>query len=228
MRYLKIALSIESLLKQNNRTVGNFCEEALDASTLLEELEETGPFKYSRKDFCEFIGIGESTLSGWLKEDRIPRMGKVAYVLLIAFNELKNEVGRLKQNAADFKILKDGDVYHVVQFKDDGMGGEIGEYISKDLKESETARMFSKSNKAFGLLDEAREYLEYYAESTSDSGMKNILEKLYLEIKKEILFVKNPVELKAQIKSRNDLENVLDNALNSLNITDNTKIDKSG
>ena len=48
---------------------------------LLDELEEHGPFAPVRKRFCEFLSIGESTLTGWFKAVRVPRAAQVAYVL---------------------------------------------------------------------------------------------------------------------------------------------------
>ena len=85
--YLNIDVIADNLTVERT---AEFCAGALDASTLFEELD-FGPFS-SRKTFCEYLGIGESTLTGWLKGERVPRMAKEAYVLLLAVQGLRAEV----------------------------------------------------------------------------------------------------------------------------------------
>ena len=55
-------MDLDELLELEPRKIGEFCVDVLDADILTEELEEYGPFAPLRKDFCEFLGIGESTL----------------------------------------------------------------------------------------------------------------------------------------------------------------------
>ena len=70
---------LDQLLGLPLRDVGEWCDEVLNAEILLKEIEEAGPFAPSRKRLCQYLDIAESTLSGWLKEDRIPRLAKEAY-----------------------------------------------------------------------------------------------------------------------------------------------------
>ena len=63
MRQLEEDLNLNVLLELKPVNIGDFCENALGTGTLIEELEEFGPFPL-RKDFCKFLGIGESTLTG--------------------------------------------------------------------------------------------------------------------------------------------------------------------
>ena len=44
----------------------------------------------SRRDICEFLDIGESTLSGWLKQERVPRMALLAMTALAVIERLDN------------------------------------------------------------------------------------------------------------------------------------------
>ena len=174
MSKLELELKLDSLLELTPDSVGGFADRLIDAGTLPEELE-SGPF-FLRKDFCEFLGIGESTLTGWLKGNRIPRSAKVAYALLVGLGVLQDEVRRLRQETGDPKVLKDGERYLVVQFPSvdvvrnvvdnpdvpAGMVGEIaiGKIVARDIADARTARQLAASSRAFELLMEASAALE--------------------------------------------------------------------
>ena len=152
MGNLELELKPDALLELTPASVGDFADGLINAGTLPEELE-SGPF-ILRKDFCEFLGIGESTLTGWLKADRIPRAAKVAYALLVGMTVLQNEVRQLRSDAMDFKILKDGEKRLVVRFETDDTGVAIGQVVARDIADAKTARMFAASLRGFRLLQE--------------------------------------------------------------------------
>ena len=149
------AMQLDALLELKPDSVSEFADRIINAEVLLEELEH-GPFPL-RKDFCEFLGIGESTLTGWLKADRIPRAAKVAYALVVGMGVLQNEISRLSSEARDLKILKDGEKYLVVRFPTGDTDVVAGKIVARDIADAMTARMFAASSRNFELLEEIYE-----------------------------------------------------------------------
>ena len=193
MRELDTHMAISSLLELSTGEIGEFCESALDVSTLLEELEDYAPFPLSsRKGFCEFLGVGESTLTGWLKEKRIPRMAKEAYVLANAFGELQKEVKRLRQEADDLKIIDDGGKFSVVQFTESA-GSMVGHIVARDIPNAKTARFLAASIPSFRLLQETKGVIIDMLERTENPAYIRELERLQMEITKQTLKTFDPV-----------------------------------
>lgn len=174
MGKLELELKPDALLELTPDSVGAFADRAICAETLPGELE-SGPF-FLRKDFCEFLGIGESTLTGWLKADRVPRSAKVAYALLVGMTVLQDEVRRLRRDTGNLKILKDGEHYLVVQFPSvdvvrfladnaDFSAGKLadvmaGKIVARDIADAQTAQKLAASSRAFELLKEVSSTLE--------------------------------------------------------------------
>lgn len=135
------------------RSVTEFAEsmdKRINAAEMLKLIErENGPFK-NRKEFCEAFGIGESTLSGWLKGDRIPKLAKLCIGLLqvseVFTEDSVNLQKRLKTIKNADRIVRDGQHYMVVSFKSDETLtaaeelAEIGTVSARDIPDEETAR----------------------------------------------------------------------------------------
>jgi hypothetical protein len=192
MRQLEVHLNLNALLELKPRTAAEFCEAALDADTLVEELEEYGPFARRRKSFCEFLGIGESTLTGWLKEGRVPRAAKVAYVLLVGVNVLQAEVKRLHRDAHELKVIQDDETFHLVRFNADETGVSIGRIVARDIPNAKTARVLAGSLKAFRMLQETRNVIADMLERTENSRYIEDLQDLDTRIIKETLAAFEP------------------------------------
>lgn len=187
MRQLEDKVNLDALLELGPRAAGEFCEAALDADTLVEELEEYGPFAPLRKNFCEFLGIGESTLTGWLKEGRVPRAAKVAYVLLVGVNVLRAEVKRLRREAHELKIIQDGETFQLVRFNADETGVSIGKIVARDIPNAKAARVLAGSLKAFRMLQETRDIIAQMLERTENTRYIEDLQDLDTRIIKETL-----------------------------------------
>lgn len=197
MRQLEDSMDLDTLLELKPRKIGEFCEGALDADILTEELEEYGPFAPLRKYFCEFLGIGESTLTGWLKAARVPRAAKVAYVLLVGMTKLQAEVERLRRDTHDLKhdlkIVRDGETFQVVRFEVDETGVAIGRIVARDIPNAKTARVLAGSVKAFRMLQETRDVISQRLESLESGGFSGEhLQDLDTRIIKETLAAFEP------------------------------------
>jgi hypothetical protein len=192
MRQLEDYVNLNAFLELKPRAAGKFCEAALDADTLVEELEEYGPFAPLRKNFCEFLGIGESTLTGWLKSGRVPRTAKVAYVLLVGVNVLQAEVKRLRRDAHELKIIQDGGTFQVVRFDADETGVSIGKVVARDIPSAKTARVLAGSVKAFRMLQETRDVIADMLERTENDRWIEYLQDFDTRIIKETLAAFEP------------------------------------
>lgn len=150
-------LNLQEVMALQISEVGSYCERVLDLPTLMQDLIE---FTQGRKRFCEYLGIGESTLSGWLKEQRVPRMAKEAYVLLKALLLLQDELTRLNEQKLrnDVVMVQEGDRFQLVRFKADNTGALMGTIIARDISDQDTARILAGSTKALDTLAEVRNY----------------------------------------------------------------------
>ena len=141
-----------------------------DTSLLRSELQGNGPL--SRKRFCEFIGVGESTLTGWLQADRIPQTAAVAYVLLLVAEALRNQVSVLQGKEREPKIIALGGKYAVARFDETEDGGSMGRIVASDIDHLQEARQiaFSQSEDLPRLLARHLELVDDLIELTEGAG----------------------------------------------------------
>ena len=148
-------LDLGEILELTAADVAGYCDSALEATTLAREIDdEDGP--WTRKFLCRHLGIGESTLSGWLKEGRVPRMAKAAIVFLPVMDLLKNEIERLRNHARNLKILKSGDIYQLCVFHEDEDGLVVGRVVADGIPTLDLARQVSVLFDAENLLQRAK------------------------------------------------------------------------
>ena len=168
---------LTAILELNASSVAEFCDSYFDANTLFEHIEREEPF--SRKELCKHLGIGESTLTGWLKEDRIPLMAKEAMLFPLVLRVLGGEITRLRKKVENAQILKSGDHYQIVVFHPDETGEAIGKVIADNITDLKTARIFVAGVQALNLLGECEDLaLEYTIEHFSDGEYPEHLEDL--------------------------------------------------
>lgn len=166
---LRKKLPVHSISRLEPHKFGEFCEAHLTAETLVRELEEAGPFvRGGRKQFCEYLGIGESTLSGWLKEGRIPRQAKEAYVLLLLVLELRERLAATGRFDGDLKIVKHGETYQICRFVEHEDGALSIEVIADGIDNAKDARLLASATPAMRILEESIFSLEYTSEALED------------------------------------------------------------
>ena len=168
---------LTEILELNASSAAEFCDNYFDANTLSEHIEHEEPF--SRKELCKFLGIGESTLTGWLKEDRIPLMAKEAMLFPLVLRVLGREITRLRKKVENAQILKSGDHYQIVVFHPDETGEAIGKVLADNITDLQTARIFVAGVQALNLLGECDDLaLEYSIDHFSDGEYPEHLENL--------------------------------------------------
>lgn len=145
---LDLNLPLSSVLELHPRKAAEFCETALEMDQLVDSLDSGRPF--ARKTLCEYLGIGESTLSGWIKDGRIPRMAKNAIVLLMAQQQLAAEVRRLR--ASDLYVVQSGDHFLVSELREDDDGELVGRVLADHIATIEDARLLASGRRALRVL----------------------------------------------------------------------------
>lgn len=169
-----LTAKIGTALDRGNSVLGIASEfaQALmgDPEILRGELQGGGPL--SRKRFCRFLSVGESTLTGWFQSDRIPTSAAVAYVLLLAAQELQKRVQELDQEKNEPKVISVGDRYAVARFESGDDGAIIGRVIASEIADLAAARQvaFSQSKKMLLLVNRQLELVEALIELTEQAG----------------------------------------------------------
>lgn len=157
---------------QSARTLAaEFAQDLMaDPKLLKSELQGGGPM--SRKPFCEFMGIGESTLTGWLQSERMPQPAAVAYVLLLAAQQLQDQLTKLVKRQGEPRIIALAGKYAVVRFEESDVGESVGRIIASDISDLAEARKiaFSQSDDLTRLFTRHLELLDEQIELTFQAG----------------------------------------------------------
>jgi len=187
---LSYDLDINTLLDLDVAEVPEFCNSALDLEVFAEELDfYMSPF--NRRQFCEFSGIANSTLSGWFKEQRMPMVAKEVYVLLRAFLVLRKEIHRLKEEFQDPKIVETDAGFQICVFKPNEDGIMIGSVLASGIKSLSAARRIAGSTQSLRLLNEALDFVAEEIESRGDDVSTDYLEDLKKRVHSQVLFSAN-------------------------------------
>jgi transcriptional regulator with XRE-family HTH domain len=139
------------------KAIAEIADEALDGQTMIRFVQDWFGFQ---KLFGEFLGVGESTVAGWMKNSSFPdyakRAGLAAYYASKYFRQLKEA----KRDASRPKVVRDGDRYMIVRFEVDEAGVAIGEVLAKDIPTEKAALVFAGSMRAWELLGETEELID--------------------------------------------------------------------
>jgi len=157
--------------KSVRQIAAELAEDFMANSKLLRaELQGEGPL--SRKAFCEFMGIGESTLTGWLQAERIPQTAAVAYMLLLMSEELREKCRALEETVGEPRVIALDGRYAVVRFDAREKGQGTGEVIASDIPDLASARRvaFSQSKHMIQLIDRHIELIDDLIELTDLAG----------------------------------------------------------
>lgn len=113
----------------------------------------------SQKAFGEFLGVGESTVAGWMKTSSFPEYAKRATIAAYFAIKYRRQMEMGKKNASDPKVVQDGDTYMVVRFVEDDAGNEVGEVLANDIKSAKSARVFASALNAWRMIGEMEGFL---------------------------------------------------------------------
>lgn len=154
--------------------IGREMDELVTAAELHAHLESGYPF--SRKEFCEFLGVGESTLSGWLKDDRVPRFARVAFGLLLTAKKLESVVRELRRT--EQVVVKSGGTYQICSLGRNDHGDMVGQVIAQDIPSFDIAYRLAGSARSLRILNECTHQIEYALSMSENPRFLEMSERL--------------------------------------------------
>jgi hypothetical protein len=137
----------------------------------------------TRRAFCEAVGIGESTLAGWVKERRLPPLARAVVGLLHLYHEnLRSTETHEEYSKRDEIVVHDGDSFMIIDVSR-GLH-QPGQIVARNIPDKETAfRLISHNELRYALKlavgelagagelgEEARHDLLSYLEGLVDQG----------------------------------------------------------
>jgi len=131
-------------------------------------------FFISQKWFAEFIGVGESTVAGWVKTKSFPDYAKRAVTGAYYVRRYYEELREAKRDMRRPKVVKDGDRFLIVQFETDEAGVSIGKVVARDIPSERTALIFARGIRAWELLDESEEVIDQEIERRDDDSNQRL------------------------------------------------------
>lgn len=144
------------------RLIAKIADEALGANDMVRFVRDAF---LSQKAFGEFLGVGESTVAGWMKSGSFPDYAKRAMLAAYYSNKYFRQLKDAKRDAARPKVVKDGDRYSIVRFKVDEAGVTIGEVLARDIPTMKAALVFAGGLRAWELLGETEHLIDHELES---------------------------------------------------------------
>ncbi len=188
----------------------------IDAESLAEAMESE-EWK-DRQEVCQLLGVAPSTLSGWEKDNRIPRHAKVAIGYLVAVNKLKKGIKALKLRSSYPQVVRDGDRWLIISFKNDDDGLRIGQVLA-EARTEQSAWLLAGSSRSLHLLNIAADVIHSDIERHSGEYGDISLEKYYTDIKNAIeshLISCDVTEIRRRKAFERDIAPVIDKELEEL------------
>lgn len=186
---LKEELDIDAFFGESSQDIVGLCEAHIDAESLADSLDRRSPF--TRKELCELLGIGESTLSGWLKDGRLPQMAKITLLLLANNRQLWQEIRNLKADAGDLKVIQNGPRYQVCEITVDEEGEPVGRVVADGIATLDDARLLASSRRAARLLNDAEALFNYVADNTENKQFSSEARSLQKKYEAHLLFLRD-------------------------------------
>lgn len=105
----------------------------------------------TRRAFCEAVGIGESTLAGWLKEHRLPPLARAVVGLLhLYYENLRSTEAYEEYSKRDEIVVHNGDSFMIVDVSR-GLH-QPGKIVARNIPDQETAfRLISHNELRYAL-----------------------------------------------------------------------------
>lgn len=142
---------------RNYKEIAEIADTAMDADTMTYFIDD----KFgTQKAFGEFIGVGESTVTGWIKNGTFPTYARRAVVGAYYAAKHYRETLKAAEDILRPKIVKSGGSYMVVRFSVDEAGIAIGEVIARDIPSEKDARLMAGASRAWELLKRAEELID--------------------------------------------------------------------
>lgn len=146
----------EPLPGRSPHEIGELADHVLDGEAMVEFVRE---FFGSQKGFSDFIGVGESTVAGWMKNRSFPAYAKRAALAAYLARKHWGDLDAARRDARRPKVVRDGDRYLIVRFDKDSADG-CGVIVARDISTERDAFLLASSVRAWELLDETCDVIE--------------------------------------------------------------------
>ena len=147
---------------RNPHEIAAISDDALDGETMAMLVDDYFVFQ---KSFAGFLGVGESTVAGWVKTKQFPDYAKRATLAAYYAGKHFDAAQTAQQDGKRPKVVKDGERYLIVKFDTDEAGVSLGRVIARDLPNEKTALVLSSSLRAWELLGRAEDLIDHEIES---------------------------------------------------------------
>lgn len=161
------------------RKIAQIADDTLDGETMVRFVHE---FFLLQRSFGEFIGVGESTVAGWMKNAAFPDYAKRAALAAYYAEKHYHALKEATRDAQRPRVVKDGDRYLIVQFDADETGVSIGRVIARDIPSEKAALVLAGSVRAWDLLGEAERFIDDHIVSRGLEGRSSWIEELQAQI----------------------------------------------
>ncbi len=163
------------------RAIAKIADEAMNGQAMVQFVRDAFP---NQKSFGEYLGVGESTVAGWMKNGAFPDYAKRATLAAYYSDKYFRKLKDAKRDATQPKIVKDRDRYMIVRFKIDEAGVAIGDVMARDIPTEKTALVFAGGIRAWELLREAEHLIDDELESRDpehSAGIQDLKDEIRLE-----------------------------------------------
>jgi hypothetical protein len=133
----ELTVSDDLLADTRMAELGDVCEGSL--------LDPDGKFDPAlvavrRKRLCQFLGIGESTFTGWAQAGRIPRAAAIAFVLHQNLRRRAQRIQTLTRDRLEPRVVAMDGKYAVCEFVERDDGEIEGRLVATGIPEEAVAR----------------------------------------------------------------------------------------
>jgi hypothetical protein len=123
-----------------------------------------------RKRICQWLGIGDSTFTGWIQAGRIPRPAAIAHGLHRNLQHRVRQIGDLRRERLDPRVVRVDGKFAVCEFVENKHGEIEGRLVATGISDQGVAHDLARRlSRAFADdLANAIEMLRFYQESDPD------------------------------------------------------------
>lgn len=162
-------------LHRTYREIAEAADKALPDGTLGNEIRnEFG----SQKSFGEFLGVGESTIAGWMKNRSFPDYAIRAFYSARVAIEMARKNEEAQNRSSDPKVVKRDNYFELIELSVDDIGEETGALIASRIPTIEIARKLSSADLAWRLLNEAADLLHSLYEFERHEIVEDFLQRM--------------------------------------------------
>jgi hypothetical protein len=145
-----------------------------------------------QKDVSAYLGVGESTVAGWVKAGTYPPYARTAILAAYLDRRAQARFEDMRRRSTDPRPVRDGDGWIIVS----GSDGETGvpRVLARGIPDARTARILASAPEAWRLLSEVDGLMEHWVD-THDPDWVSDLRHRCLDARRRA--VMDPAELAA-------------------------------